>query len=74
MDGIGVFVSIYRYHRGQGCEYICDNNGFEELIAISLTPEYPGGAEVFFDKWNSVVVNLEEINGRSGNINTTEWL
>ena len=57
---VGVsLIALDRYQIGQGCEETCDKNAFEEMTSISIPPGYTTLSEAFFNKWNSIIINLE---------------
>ena len=73
-DGRGAFLALDLHQRGQGCEETCATNAFDELLNLSLTPHFPGGAEAFVNKWDNAIRKLEDLDGGSKRIRPTEWL
>ena len=72
MDGREAFLHLDRHQRGQGCEETCATNAFEELQALRLTPQYPGGAEQLVNNWDDSIIKLEELDNGTGQIKPSE--
>ena len=73
-DGRQAFLALDLHQRGQGCEETCATNAFDELLGLRLTPNFPGGAEAFVNKWDETIRKLEDLDQGAHKIRPSEWL